>query len=1255
MTKDTDARKAAAIQEHTQQAPAATGESSTTMSTSTAFPYTKEQLSSFYDPKSLLKFLELFPSTEGPDKLLRSLHTSTTTGLPSTLPDLNERVSQYGINKLPERKPKPFFILAWEALQDKVLILLSVAAVISLALGLYETFGQPPELDSQGRPLPKVEWVEGVAIIVAILVVVLVGAANDYQKEKQFTRLNSKKDSRDVVVLRSGDELMVSVYDLLVGDIIVIQTGEILPVDAVLVEGSCECDESSITGESKTIIKTKLSTALHQFTSSSEFDPQTNDIGIKKGVPDPFLLSGSKLLSGVCKAVVTSVGPNSIHGKTMLSLALEPEQTPLQIRLDNLATGITKYGILAAVILFIVLLGKFLSLLNTRYSMLTPAQKGSKFLNIFITAITIIVVAVPEGLPLAVTLALAFATTRMAKDSNLVRVLRSCEIMSSCTAICSDKTGTLTVNRMRVVKGLICGEGLEFDEEENNIDMIKNDEVKMELLQNITLNSTAFENKEFELASDNPFVKKDSKSFWRKFSKESTITDSQEVSESMKDIMNESFIGSKTETALLEFAVKSLALCKTDPTKANDHETITLNKLRTHSDLIGVESIVEVIPFESSRKWSGCIVKFTNNRGFKFLVKGAAEILIERCSEMSQPNFSQSQITADIRNELAGKITEYANLSLRTISLAHKDLPQIPYSQLSNELDLTELLKDLTLDSIVGIKDPLRPGVKDSVLQCQRAGVTVRMVTGDNIVTAKAISLNCGILTPEDDIDTSCMEGPEFRKLSSRSRFDIVPRLKVLARSSPEDKRLLVETLKKLNEVVAVTGDGTNDAPALKLADVGFSMGISGTEVAKEASDIILMSDDFKGIVKAIKWGRCVSSSIKKFIQFQITVNITAVLLTFISAVSSTDGHSVLSAVQLLWVNLIMDTLAALALATDTPDDDILDKKPEGRSANLISVSMWKMIIGQSSLQLVITLVLHFAGKQIFFGDREITDYEKGQLDALTFNTFVWLQFFKLWVTRKLDECDDIESIRERICMRNLNFFQHFFRNYYFLAIAAIIGGFQVLIMFVGGVSFSVVEQTGAMWGVALVCGAISLPWGAFLRIIPDHWIVAVFPTRAFQFIIDILTLKFIYSRVPSKRRQKRDERDEEEAESWNENDEKARLVYVKTPVYQRTKAEIEYILKSNDSNYNPLQIYQNWRRKSANSVSSFSSSGAETTTQLNGFDTNAASGNSLHALGALTMVPTFVGGAVAGWSPIISNFDATGTSSSSNNGGKLE
>jgi Ca2+-transporting ATPase len=308
----------------------------------------------------------------------------------------------------------------------------------------------------------------------------------------------------------------------------------------------------------------------------------------------------------------------------------------------------------------------------------------------------------------------------------------------------------------------------------------------------------------------------------------------------------------------------------------------------------------------------------------------------------------------------------------------------------AKEVVFEDIFRQMVLLSIVGIQDPLREGVPQAVKTCQNAGVVVRMVTGDNMITAKAIAEECGIFTPGGIV----MEGPAFRKLSKTKMDQVIPRLQVLARSSPEDKRILVKRLKELGETVAVTGDGTNDAPALKTADVGFSMGIAGTEVAKEASAIILMDDNFNSIVKAMMWGRAVNDAVKKFLQFQVTVNITAVLLTFISAVSSSDEESVLTAVQLLWVNLIMDTMAALALATDPPTPSILDRKPDPKSAPLITITMWKMILGEAIYQLAITLLLFFGAEKIlsYTSDREIA-----QIPTLVFNTFVWMQIFNQW------------------------------------------------------------------------------------------------------------------------------------------------------------------------------------------------------------------------------------------------------------------
>ncbi|GMM38578.1 calcium-transporting ATPase [Saccharomycopsis crataegensis] len=1149
---------------------------------STGFNYTIDQLN-FHDPKSLNKFNDLVsnnPSNNNNDQpsdneiqvenigltnpvstkdqlqsFYHQLKTDPVSGLSSEdFSDkdlLHNRTRHFGKNVLPFTPPKPLYKLIYEAMQDKVLIVLSVAAIVSLALGLYETFGQDDEFDDEGKKKPKVEWVEGVAIIVAIFIVVIVGSVNDYQKERQFAKLNAKKEDKKVVAIRDHKETVVSVYDLVVGDVIRVETGDIVPTDGIMISGECECDESALTGETNTIKKYPIASALELYQESNPKNVSSIDLATNSSLQDPFFISGSKVLSGVGHCLVTAVGPNSIHGRTMASLKTEPEVTPLQARLDGLANGISKYGLIAAVILFIVLFIRFCALLPSphKYSHLPGAQKGEKFLDILIVSITIVVVAVPEGLPLAVTLALAFATTRMAKDMNLVRVLKSCETMGGATAICSDKTGTLTENRMRVIRGFFgfknddgsSNNALEFnntglnDNHEQDDSLVVMDDINGKVgnesvhnfMVNSVLNSTAFINEETEDPETEALRENEcSKSFFGK--KKPTIPKR----------APEPYVGSKTEVALL-------ILCSQLFGMGTAEESGNVAELRKQTGLLGVEKVVGFIPFESRRKWSGVVVKnqsksstesayakYTSQSRYTLFIKGAAEILSKQSSHISNSQGGKTALSSETREFVDQKINTYAKGALRSIVLCHLELDVDEdylkklglwgtkggeaidnFFESLNSANAPDLKSTpgLVIDSIVGIQDPLREGVSEAVVACQDAGVCVRMVTGDNLITGKSIALGCGIIRPAElDNADVCMEGPVFRKLSQSQMRKVIPGLRVLARSSPEDKRILVRELKAMGEVVAVTGDGTNDAPALKLANVGFSMGISGTDVAREASDIILMTDNFSAIVQAIKWGRCVSVSIKKFIQFQLTVNVTAVVLTFVSAVASSDGKSVLTAVQLLWVNLIMDTLAALALATDKPDKDILKSRPNGTKTPLISVAMWKMIMGQSMMQLVITFVLNFAGKQIFFGDQKINGHQKTQLSAMTFNAFVWLQIFCMFVSRKLDEGDGITTVRGRFTMRNLNFFAHLFRNWYFISIMLIIMGFQILIMFVGGAAFSVAHQTGAMWGTAIICGLLSFPCGILIRLIPDEWVLKCFPTKAFQWLVYIASFGFI-------------------------------------------------------------------------------------------------------------------------------------------------
>lgn len=626
-------------------------------------------------------------------------------------------------------------------------------------------------------------------------------------------------------MIRSRILVQISVYDILVGDVLHLEAGDLIPVDGILISGHrVKCDESSTTGESDQIKKTPGDEAMTQI-----------EAGASPNKLDPFIISGSKVLEGVGTYLVTGVGVNSSYGKLMLALTSDTEATPtpLQLKLSIVAEQIAILGCAVALLLFIVLFIKFLVQLKGNHE--APAEKAQNFLQIVIVAITIIVIAVPEGLPLAVTLALAFAMTRMLKDRNLVRVLSSCETMGNATAICSDKTGTLTMNKMTVVAGTL-GVGCRFGNSNEAVNRVQGNgeqtasgqgasvsisvfasslprEVRSILIQSIAINSTAFEGKE----------------------------DGQQI-----------FIGSKTETALLSFAKEHLGMGPVGEERAN-------------------ASLVQMFPFDSSRKCMASVIRLSDGI-YRMYVKGASEILLDKCTWVvadATKSLKRTELTKDNRKSLTNIMDNYAVNSLRTISIIYRDFISWPpfgaetVEGSPDEAEFEGVFKEMVFLSVVGIQDPLRPGVKEAVAQCKRAGVFVRMVTGDNIGTAKAIAEECGIYTPGGVI----IQGPEFRKLSTNEMDLMIPHLQVLARSSPEDKKILVRRLKEQGEIVAVTGDGTNDGPALRMADVGFSMGIAGTEVAKEASSIILMDDNFSSIIKALEWGRAVNDAVKKFLQ----------------------------------------------------------------------------------------------------------------------------------------------------------------------------------------------------------------------------------------------------------------------------------------------------------------------------------------------------------------------------------------------------
>jgi Ca2+-transporting ATPase len=1096
------------------------------------FAYTKDELYSLCDPKNI-KLLEEYGGVNG---LFIGLQSSPTFGLSSSETDNFEkhvtredckikktsseisilasnidsvhdnqfcvRKKVFGENKVPPVKQTSLFELMIAALSDKTMIMLCIAACVSLAIGIYQdTTSDDDE--------PKVHWVEGCAILVAVVIVVLVGSINDYNKEKRFRKLNEKKEDRMVKAFRDGQNTLISVYDVQTGDILLLEPGDIICADGVLIENqNIRCDESSSTGESDTIKK-----SLNE---------------------DPFIISGSKVLEGMGKYIVTGVGINSFHGRTMMGLRVEQEETPLQAKLNILAEQIAKVGALAAVLMLIVLIVKYvIVIILTNYcddDNCTFQKVFSQVTNIVIAAITIIVVAVPEGLPLAVTLTLAFAATRMIKDNCLVRLIASCEIMGSATVICSDKTGTLTENKMTVVEAVygrnvhVAGDneirnspkilsGLYINNPVMQHGVLTGTELLKILLENISINSTAFEN----------------------------------VDEETHQIV---FIGSKTETALLNFCQKM----------GGDYMAYRESKYIKQ---------IQTYPFSSERKSMTTLIEINlNSEGiedhepiYRVHIKGASEIVLGYCSHaMILPHPKDRQGEA-INQELNEKllidfnenvIRRFAENSLRTICLAYRDLTKSEYKEIlervkkeieqeekekreakgeNNEENRTEhqheideetilshpnalkylLEKNLVCLAIVGIEDPVREGVPEAIKICQRAGVSVKMVTGDNIDTARSIAKKCGIYTKGSIV----MEGCDFRKLSSDEMDNIVGKLQVLARSSPMDKQLLVQHLKDIGETVAVTGDGTNDGPALKRADVGFSMGISGTEVAKEASSIVLMDDNFASIVKAMLWGRSVNDSVKKFIQFQLTVNVSAVLLAFISSVIDGNESGALTAIQLLWVNLIMDTLAALALATESPSIDLLDRPPTLKNAPLISIPMWKMIIGMAILQVIVGNVLLFLGPKMFkltelsdvggiiktrnnikdyynrnrakigrsFAKFEDTvDDQKKTIKTMVFNTFVYMQVFN--------------EINCRVITNELNVFKGIHKNAYFYCIFLFVAIAQFFIVQYGGTIFQTIKLN---WWQFLICigiGVFSLPFAVFLRLIPDKWFYCFFKNQ---------------------------------------------------------------------------------------------------------------------------------------------------------------
>ncbi|KAJ8449825.1 hypothetical protein Cgig2_001481 [Carnegiea gigantea] len=861
----------------------------------------------------------------------------------------------YGPNKYTEKRPRGFWTFVWEAFQDLTLIILMVCAVVSIGVGI----------GTEG--LPKGMY-DGLGILVSVFLVVLVTAISDYNQSLQFRRLDKEKKKIFVQVTRDGRRQKTSIYDLVVGDIVHLSIGDIIPADGIFISGyNLLIDESSLSGESEQMY-----------------------VDHKR----PFLLSGTKVQDGSAKMLVTAVGMRTEWGHLMETLSEGgDDETPLQVKLNGVATIIGKIGLVFAVLTFSVLATRFV-VAKMVHHLLThwSSQDAMTILNYFATAVTIIVVAVPEGLPLAVTLSLAFAMKKLMNEKALVRHLSACETMGSATTICTDKTGTLTTNHMVVDKIWLSGKNKE----------IKASDVKVETSEIIlsTLLQAVFLNTGAEVVKDQDG--------------------------------NTSILGQPTESALLELGLNL----------GGD-----FNALRKNYEIKMLE------PFNSVRKKMSVLVALPEG-GYRAFCKGASEIVLTMCNRMIDSNGDYVDLSEEKVEAVTHVINGFASEALRTLCLAFKDVDDgCDKSSIPGE--------GYILIAIVGIKDPVRPGVKNAVQTCIAAGITVRMVTGDNINTAKAIARECGILT-EDGI---AIEGPEFRRKTLEEMKEIIPRIQVMARSLPSDKHILVQNLKMLGEVVAVTGDGTNDAPALHESDVGLAMGIAGTEVAKENADIIILDDNFTTIVKVAKWGRSVYVNIQKFVQFQLTVNIVALMINFISACFA--GSAPLTAVQLLWVNMIMDTVGALALATEPPNDALMRRPPVGRNTDFISKAMWRNILGQSIYQLTILAVLNFDGKRLL----QLTGSDAyAVLNTFIFNSFVFCQVFNEINSR------DIEKI---------NVFRGIFSSWIFIGVLLSTVAFQVIIVEFLGTFASTVPLGWQLWLLSVLIGAVSMPLAVILKCIP--------------------------------------------------------------------------------------------------------------------------------------------------------------------------
>ena len=1115
-------------------------------------------------------------------EILSQIKTDTKKGISS----LQYREEFFGSNKMYIEPLKNYCSFVWEALKDLMIIILIIAAIVSIILCMTISSSY------------KDDWIDGLSIVIVILIVVLVNSITQYSKEKKFHKLiKSQNTEMKYKLFRNGLPETYSCEEILVGDLININYGDIIAADILLIEGNeIKMDESLITGESNAMRKEIFEKCLEYLDRKEEI------------IPSPLILSGTKCIEGNGKGIVIAVGEHSQKGKikkTVENAMASNKKTPLQIKLDKIAKIIGYMGIFIGLVGFIVFFIRYLiqflkekkkyDIKKKENIQVTNPEKifYSELINILMLTITIIVLAVPEGLPLTVTLSLAFSINRLIEHNNFIRKMHACETMGGANYICTDKTGTLTKNEMSVHK-ILTG---------NNIYNLNQN---IEINNNIDLIDEKFDKNVFsQKIREEPNTIFKNENYWNLIK----ISISLNVDCVIKKLDRPNENG-------------DLEICetknKTDKTFINFlhrfKSTISLEREKFLNDA----NTYKQFPFDSTKRRMTTFIQNSNfPTGYRLFTKGAGDFALQYCNSYINPDTGEEELlNQSVYLHLKKEINEFNKNRLRTLFVAYKDISMEEYNNPEKKNSQGKLIDqyNLVFVSIFGIRDSLKNGVKEAVKNCKEASVNLIMVTGDNIITATTIAKDCGILEDEIDInnlevdeieqnpekmndsnlgkkdeyiqklindrpyaltgnsfyniigglycenckeDTNSCNCPkteyEAKKRSQKEKNEIkkikndkvrdmnkfikiTERLKVLARSQPLHKYALVIGLKELNNVVAVTGDGTNDAPALSKSDIGFSM-FSGTDIAKEASDIIILDNNFSSIVIAIIYGRNILDNIRKFLQFQLSVNLCACALVFIAA--CIGNRTPLTPVQILWVNLIMDSFGSLALATEPPYSDLLKREPTKKNEFIINGKMAKHIIFQSVILLVLLLLLYnyapefikednlkrlaenklikycfenYPGKNVEFiisgmeskwnkGNYNKTNFSlcgeystKQTLNlaydqylysnsstthmTIIFNTFVFFTLFN--------------QINCRIIDDSFNIFSRINKSILFIIIISMEICLQIMIIFFGSSALDIVDQglTGTQWGISLGFSAITFIISIIGKLIPlDYYL----------------------------------------------------------------------------------------------------------------------------------------------------------------------